>query len=363
MKTLDRYIARSFLTGYLIAFGVLLGLRIIIDLFVNLDEFTEDAGVGTLGVISNVITFYGLNCTLYFRDFAGMITVLAAVFSLGKMVRSNEFVAMMASGVSLKRVIAPAIVLAIALTSLLVIDQELVVPRLSDKLVRRHDEAGGARAVPVRGITDSAGSLIFAQKFDPRSQTLYHPTILTRQWLDDLAIWDTTGFISAETATYNSRTQAWDLAGGTIVKKQGDAPPAPIKTYRTDLRPSDILIRRKTEYMTLLSWSQLAELQAQGEKIRDLPQLYSQKHFRVTEPIMNIVMLLVCLPVLVCRDPKAMKSAVATSFVLTGMCMVVIFVAKMLATEAVWGRVELWAWLPIFVFLPTALFELDSMKT
>ena len=40
MKILDRYVANNFLIGYCIALCVLVGLRIIIDLFVNLDEFT-----------------------------------------------------------------------------------------------------------------------------------------------------------------------------------------------------------------------------------------------------------------------------------------------------------------------------------
>jgi hypothetical protein len=37
----------------------------------------------------------------------------------------------------------------------------------------------------------------------------------------------------------------------------------------------------------------------------------------------------------------------------------------MLATEIVFERVmpEFWAWLPVFIFLPIALIELDSMKT
>ena len=43
MKILDRYIAKNFLIGYVIAFCVLIGLRVIIELFVNLDEFAENA--------------------------------------------------------------------------------------------------------------------------------------------------------------------------------------------------------------------------------------------------------------------------------------------------------------------------------
>jgi hypothetical protein len=117
MKILDKYVAKNFLIGYAIAFCVLIGLRIIIDLFVNLDEFTEHADLGALAVVGNILSFYTLHSLLYFRDFAGMITVVAAAFSLGKMIHLNELVAVMASGVSLKRVIVPIILLAFLLDS------------------------------------------------------------------------------------------------------------------------------------------------------------------------------------------------------------------------------------------------------
>ena len=111
MKKLDKYVAGNFLIGYAIAFSVLIGLRIITDLFVNLDEFTEHENLTSADVMINILKFYSLNSLLYFRDFAGMITVVAAAFSFGKMVRSNELVAVMASGVSLKRAIGPIIFL------------------------------------------------------------------------------------------------------------------------------------------------------------------------------------------------------------------------------------------------------------
>jgi hypothetical protein len=75
---------------------------------------------------------------------------------------------------------------------------------------------------------------------------------------------------------------------------------------------------------------------------------------------------MVSLPILVCRDPKLMKSAVVISFGTTAGCFITTFICKMLSTEAVFfDKVmpELWAWLPVFIFLPIAFIELDSMKT
>jgi hypothetical protein len=76
-------------------------------------------------------------------------------------------------------------------------------------------------------------------------------------------------------------------------------------------------------------------------------------------------MLMISLPILVCRDPKTMKSAILISFSATAACFVTTFVCKMLATEVVFDRLmpEIWAWLPVFIFLPVAIVELDAMKT
>jgi lipopolysaccharide export system permease protein len=376
IKILDKYVAKNFLVGYAIAFSVLLGLRMVIDLFVNLDEFTEHANLGAVSVITNVFVYYGLNSTLYFRDFAGMITVVAAAFSLGKMVRHNELTAMMASGISLKRVIAPILVLAIALTGLLVIDQELVIPSLSNKLVRGKDALPGQESYDIWFISDANGSLICSSRFDVESSTFYKPIIITREKKTGSLVWQPTGWIEADTATYDFQNRDWLLTNGifTPIPKPGPQlsddqnrfiTRTPLAVYNTDLTPKEIPVIRRSDHKTLLSSRQLSQLAAQGTKLKDLAFLYSQKHFRITEPLMNFVMLLVCLPVLVCRDPKSMKSAVAVSFAVTAASLVVGFVCKLLATEDVFGIVvpELWAWLPVFIFAPVAFIELDSMKT
>jgi lipopolysaccharide export system permease protein len=367
MKILDKYIAKNFLLGYAIAFFVLIGMRIIIDLFMELDEFTEHTTeIGVLGVLKNILIFYGLNTTLYFRDFAGMIAVVAAAFSLAKMVRLNELVAIMASGVSLKRVIGPIVLLSLLLTGLLVIDQEFIIPSLSNKLVREHDDVPGQERYDVWYIDDSEGSLICSQKFDVETSTLYKPTIIIRR-KNKPVILEVAGQIIADKAVDIRKTGQWLLTNGYFIAKNSIKGPQPISVYNSSVTARDIPVRCESEHKNLLSWRQLVALAAQAEhgvKITDLRQLYSQKHFRITEPIINLAMLMVCLPILVCRDPKSMKSAVMISFFIVGMCFVTTFVCKMFAPEAnSFYQIGFWAWLPVFIFLPTAFIELDLMKT
>jgi lipopolysaccharide export system permease protein len=373
MKILDRYVAKNFLIGYCIAFCVLMGLRIIIDLFVNLDEFTKHADIETADMIKNIFKFYLLNTALYFRDFAGMITVVAAAFSFGKMVRHNELVAVMASGVSLKRIICPIVFLALLLTGVLVIDQELIIPPFADKLVRDQGDVPGQESYRVRFINDGKGSLINSLRFDVETSTLYNPTILLRRLIRP-GIWEVTGRLDAEKAVYNGQAGRWDLytispetgewvSHGLLEEFGSRKGLQQIAFYASDITAKDIPVRCESENKTLLSLRQLIALEAQ--KVQIDMELSSQKHFHITDPLINLVMLMISLPILVCRDPKSVKSAVMISFSLTGACFIFTFICKILATEVVFDRVmpELWAWLPVFIFLPIAFIELDSMKT
>lgn len=371
MKILDKYIAKNFLIGYTIAFCVLLGLRVIIDLFVNIDEFAEHSALGFFAVGKNILSFYALQSTLYFRDFSGMITVVAAAFSLGKMVKSNELVAVMASGVSLKRIIVPIVTLSFILTGVSIVNQEFIIPPLAPKLVRSHDDIPGEESYHVDFINDANNALFNAQKFDVKTATIYEPTILIRNKIPNTPRWTVTAKISADRAVYNNDKQWWDLVNGQYTLKKPELgklpePPKPIAYFESDLTPKELPIRYRANYKTMLSSAQLSALVAHSMKIKDLAQLYSQKHYRVTDPIINMVMLLISLPILVCRDPRTMKSAIMLSFTATTACFIMSFVCKMLATESLLGtRImpEFWAWFPIFIFLPLAFIELDSMKT
>jgi lipopolysaccharide export system permease protein len=365
MKILDRYIVKNFLIGYAIAFSVLIGLRIIIELFVNLDEFTEAQHQNAFVFLGRILSFYGTRITLYFRDFAGMITVVAAAFSFGKMIRNKELVAVMASGISLKRVIVPIIILALILTIILVIDQELIIPSIADRLVRGEDESKERNIYDVRFISDANGTLLFSQKFDVKNATLAYPTILPRKISDRPGIWDVSGWISAESGKYDFKKGLWLLTNGLYTDKKGQNPTQSVKYFSTELTPKDILIQRKSAYKSLLSWSQLHTMAQQGKKMKDQAQLYAQMHSHVTDPIINFIMLLISLPILICRDPKSMKNAILISFAVTSACFITTFICKLMATEVFFDRIipEFWVWLPIFIFLPVAFLEIDSMKT
>jgi lipopolysaccharide export system permease protein len=371
MKILDRYVAKNFLVGYAISLAVLMGLRIVIDLFVNLDEFAKHSSIGAIGIAMNIMTYYGTQSAVYFRDFAGLITVIAAVFSLGKMTRNSELVAVMASGVSLKRLIMPIILLAMLMTGVLLVDQEFVIPSIANKLSLNPDEVGADAWDRVWFLQDNKGSLISSPYFDIKTGTAESPTIITRNRPTPSTPWRVTGRITADRATYDAKGGRWLLQNGKFLAspvfgaKVLFEPIRDIDSYETDITIKDMLIRRQSDFLSFMSWRDLMTMTAHKTKTRDIAQILSEKHFRVTGPMIDLIMLMIALPVLVCRDPRTLKSAIGVSFILTASCYLLTFICKMAAPEQTFIGLhpEFWAWLPVFIFLPVAFLQLDAMKT
>lgn len=385
MKILDRYVAKNFLYGYFITLFVMMGMFLTIDLFMNIDEFAElmakntdiddpELKVTFVDVLMSIFSYYSVRLALWFKDMSGMMIVIAAVFSLTRMTRNNELIAVMASGMSLKRILAPILLLSLILTGLMVYDQEVIVPSHAYELTRSHDSASDDKAYSIWFLGDAKGSLFCSRKYDEATQTLFRPFIILRQKEEETGdIYRVTGKIRAQSAVYDGERQGWVLTGGekmvldeSQLQEASTQPSEPIDFYESDLSARSIPIRKRKDYKSLLSLRELSELERHaGVRKTDMAELALQKHNHITNPIINLIMLMVALPVLVCRDPKGMKTAIAISFVTTTSCFVMVFVSRLFATEVVFGHVlpALWAWAPIFIFFPLALIEIDSMKT
>ena len=175
MRTLDRYVTRSFLWSFVLLFLVVMSLRVIVDMSINMDEFLKikvvengrerDATVQEK--TSNIVAYYTNQSVMYIPELGGIIIVISAAFTLGRMNHSNELTAMLASGVSLRRVVLPIIACAVLLDVLIVLDQEYLVPQMADKLVRNRDEAFAKNHYPIRLMTDDNATVWLAKSLRP----------------------------------------------------------------------------------------------------------------------------------------------------------------------------------------------------
>jgi len=114
LKLLDRYVLRSFFEPFLLCFAGFLSIWLIFDLSGNLGDFQEGkAGLKTM------IGFYATQLPAFINVCLPVGLLLALLFSLSKMSRTNELIAQLTAGRSVFRVILPLILVGLLCTGLL----------------------------------------------------------------------------------------------------------------------------------------------------------------------------------------------------------------------------------------------------
>ncbi len=102
MRKLDLYLIRQFITFLgLILIGFQL-IFIIVDVFENLDKFIDNKVP-----LKVVILYYTYTLPWFINIGLPMAVLIATVFSMGLLVKRNEWTAMKSSGISLYRIVIP----------------------------------------------------------------------------------------------------------------------------------------------------------------------------------------------------------------------------------------------------------------
>lgn len=386
MKIFDRYIILSFLKNYALSFVVLVGLYIALDMVFNFDELTraattlKDDGVtgvsNVFALMYNIGEFYFHQTFFFFVQLSGIIPIVAAAFTLTRLMRHNELTAMLAAGVPMIRIAAPVMVAGIVMSMLLIVDQELVIPNITHKLTRQHDEVGLSRgsAFPIRALEDASGSLLMAARYHPpgydRDGKPLAPSIEELDVIEFSPDRRPLAHIRATAAVYDAPNRTWVLQNG--VRQSGLQPDdragtAPVTHWKTDLGPTEIALYRKASFVELLSLSQISGLLEHPRNYGTVP-LLRVRHWRLVQPIVNTLLLLLAIACILTREPNAMKLAATRTVLVTGICFAAVFVSHQLAgrppsPEATWYWPALMLWIPVFLFGPLAVAMLDRLKT
>ena len=105
LNKLDQYLIRQFCVILGISVLGFLSIFIIVDLIENLDRFMDNK------VPSKIVLEYYIYTLPYFISIGlPMAVLISTVFSLGNMVKRNEWTAMKASGISIYRIALPLII-------------------------------------------------------------------------------------------------------------------------------------------------------------------------------------------------------------------------------------------------------------
>lgn len=382
MKILDRYVISTFLKNYFIAFFVLIGMYVTLDMVFNFDELVQVqdrvvAGSGldsALIVVKAAANYYFYQLFTIFVQLSGMIPVVAAAFTLIRFSRFNELSAMLAAGVPLLRVASPIIIVALVLNGLLLLDQELLIPSIIPKLVRSRQEAGQETTTnyfQIPAMQDDKNGILNVARYRPGDRpAMFYVTLVERN-KDDQPV----AKVTASRADWDPATASWALTDGVRVEgllyNSQRTIDDKYARYKSNITPEEINLYRSGNYVELLSTHRIDELLARPQSYGTLA-LLRVKHARFTQPLINIILLLLAIPTVLSREPTRLKAAATKCLILTALCLASSFLGQQIAGQgpspAHWPTLSaqwpaLMAWAPILIFGPVAVFLLDRVET
>ena len=371
MKRIDCYIAGRLLANFVLLFAVLYLFAATIDVILNLDEFMklaeeslgEDAGwmPRLITAMGYAIGYHLPQLSQFYAWLYGAVLVGAMCFTLAQMSRHRELVALVASGLSLRRIAMPFVAVAVGLGVLQAINQEFILPQLATRLLRSHNTSNQNTidAFPIRFTDDADGMLLQASGFDPATDKLIRPSFIERdgQGRATRRSW-------AQTADWDEAEGAWVLSEGhTVVIDQdghGSSPPRDAQPVHTDLSPMKLTMRRHGQIASMLSLGQIRDM-LQWPDAREAQALRRSAIARFAMLGVNVLILLIALPFFLDRLPgELLAKAVWCSMLVLPLY----FAAAGVMLVPVGGMsVTVGVLLPILVLLPIALARLGMIRT
>src|SRR5262245_11057204 len=156
MKLLDRLLIASYIKAYLICLVSMLGLYVVVDLFTNIDDFTQHHS-GLIEVLTHIGRYYGYKVSQIFDRLCEPIVLLAAMFTIAWVQRSNELLPLLSAGVPTRRAVRPVLFSRILFLTLSVLNQELVIPHIAGYLMTNRDDPDGLKDIVVQGAFEPNG--------------------------------------------------------------------------------------------------------------------------------------------------------------------------------------------------------------
>lgn len=204
ITTIDRYIIKKFIGTYVVALLLIIGIVIIFDLSEKVDKFVTNQAPLRL-----IIFQYYANFIPYFVNmFSPMFVFITVIFFTSKMAANTEIIAILAGGISFKRLMWPYFVSAAAIVAFSLILNLYVIPpcnkgRLAfeQKYVKKKYE-NFSRNVHYQ---ISPGNFLYVQSFAPSNNTAYGFSLETIEGHDIVSK------LSATEARWDSTLQGWKL--------------------------------------------------------------------------------------------------------------------------------------------------------
>lgn len=135
LKKLDVYIIKKFLGTFFFSIVLILSIAVIFDLTEKLDNFFDNNAP-----LEAIIFDYYLNfIPFYMNMFTPLFTFISVIFFTAKLASNSEIIAMLASGISFRRIMMPYFISATIISLMSFILGGYVIPTSNEKLLEFED--------------------------------------------------------------------------------------------------------------------------------------------------------------------------------------------------------------------------------
>jgi lipopolysaccharide export system permease protein len=238
ISVMDRYIITQLLMPFLFGVGAFSSIVLAIGGLFDLVRQVAEAGLP----ITVALEVMALKMPQFITYSFPMSLLLAGMMTYGKFSADSEIIAFRSCGISIYRLILPAVVLSVIVTGITFFFNELVVPVASQRATMtltqalKQDKPTFKKdniIVPEYKEVDRNGNkeqvlvrLFYAEKFDGKTMTGL--TILDRSQADK----GLSQILNAKSAIWNGDKNTWEFSNGTIYLIAPDASYRNIVTFQ-----------------------------------------------------------------------------------------------------------------------------------
>jgi len=369
MTKVDRFILRNFFRTLLSWYLCLVGLYVVFDLFTNFEDVLSSGQAGG-NIVLSIGRYYFFKTFQFFDVLVSLLIMISAMITLSTMIRHNEMIPLLASGISQLRIIMPTIGAAIVVIFLAMACRELLLPNyLSDILAKSPGDVGQDQGTTVEGMTDmKTGLKLGGGKAFWSTKTIANPRFILPNGLDKYS----KTAIEAEAAQYLSATKdrpAGFLFQNLTIPKEllsqesilfKDEALVITRVSEDWIEPTDCFVVCGITFNQLAggeAWRQYGSTLELVEGIRSpslelTTKVNSVVHSRVTQPILDLTLLLLGLPIILTKSDRNVFKALGI-----GALLIIAFLAIQLVSREVgisYQQPVVGAWFPLIVFVPIA---------
>ena len=290
MKKLDIYIIRRFLGTFFFALALIISIAIIFDLSEKMDDFIDKQAP-----FKAVIFDYYLNFIPWFANlFSNLFVFISVIFFTSKMAQNSEFIAVLSSGVSFKRILVPYFLAGAVITAFTFALGNYVIPSANKVRLEFQDaymKGGGVRL----GEMDihrqlSPGTYVYFESFNSSRNVGYK--ISLEKFVNNKLV----SKLNADMMTWDSITQKWILQNyyiRTFIGNREDI----ISGIRLDtsltITPNDF--NKKKEIVEAMDRNELNDYIVE-QKMMGTPDVVNseiEKYSRIANPFATFILTLI----------------------------------------------------------------------